>query len=370
MPHNPATNFSVQRSNSQIIKPHVIEPKPERRPTRHKRWLSLGLRVGLSGLLLAYLLSRLNGPQLLASVNNIDWRGWFLAFAIALLSQTLSGLRWAGLAQPIGFRLPRWRFQQLYFEGMFFSLCLPSSIGGDVIKAVRLGHDGRSRALAACTVVADRLAGLVAVLLIGLTALAQRAFDLTLAATALVAIAGLAVALIGTRIVFSGLGWAAAQLSHHPHVGGFLQRLLLYDHHPYVFWIGIGWGLLVQGLGVVVVMALGFALQLDLPIQAYCVSVPLVALMTALPISLAGVGVREGGLVWLLSGYGLTGELGMALGLLWTTVTMSSGLVGGLVYLFGPPLDRQELDEAESLADETATIDNASALCAAVELPS
>ena len=84
------------------------------------------------------------------------------------------------LARPLGFDFPQRHFTQLYFEGMFFSLCLPSSIGGDVVKAYRLAPDLNGRVLAACTVLADRATGVVALLVIGLTALGARTYELSM----------------------------------------------------------------------------------------------------------------------------------------------------------------------------------------------
>src|SRR5687768_11658067 len=147
---------------------------------RPKRWWGLVVRLALSGALLGYLLSRLDRGALSSAMRDVQVSGWLLGVLLYLASQVLSAIRWGSLARPIGFQLPWLRFGQLYFEGMFFSLCLPSSIGGDVIKAIRLGTDRRSRLLAACTVVADRAAGLLAILIIGLTALVQRNYSLSL----------------------------------------------------------------------------------------------------------------------------------------------------------------------------------------------
>jgi uncharacterized membrane protein YbhN (UPF0104 family) len=276
-----------------------------------------------------------------------------LAVLLYLFSQIASGVRWATLARPVGFRLGWLRFQQLYFEGMFFSLCLPSSIGGDVVKALRLGGDGRGRVLAACTVVADRVAGLLAIMLIGFTALAQRTYSLSPVQTAGVGLGLTAAVLVGTRIMFALLDWPTGRIPDHHPISHYLERLLPYHHHPYVFWGAIGLGLIVQGLNVLTVMALGGALGLDLPVEAYCIAVPLVGLMTALPISLNGVGVREGGLVWILATYyGLSDALGVALGLLWFSVTVATGLIGGLVYLLGPPLSKSQHDISTTIQDD------------------
>jgi hypothetical protein len=109
-------------------------------------------------------------------------------------------------------------------------------------------------------------------------------------------------------------------------------------------------------LNVLTVMALGGALGLELPATAYCVAVPLASLLSALPISLNGVGVREGALVWVLTPYGVSGAQGIALGLLWFSVTVATGLIGGLVYLLGPPLDKDpDLSSGSSSTDEDET---------------
>ncbi len=306
-----------------------------------KRLLGVVLRLALSAALLGYLLSRLDRQVLGDAISGVPAVGWLLAVLVYLLSQVVSAVRWAGLARPIGFHIGWLRFGQLYFEGMFFSLCLPSSIGGDVVKALRLGGDGRGRILAGCTVLADRLAGLVAVVLIGLTALAQRTYSLSPVQTGLVAIALSAMALAATRIGFAVLHWPGNRIADDHPLTHFLQRLLPYHRHPYVFWTAIGWSAIVQGLNVVTVMVLGDALGLELPLVAYCIAVPVVALLTVLPISLNGVGVREGGLVWILSTYGVSEAHGVALGLLWLSVSVVTGLIGGLVYLFGPPLPQE-----------------------------
>jgi len=83
--------------------------------------------------------------------------------------------------------------------------------------------------------------------------------------------------------------------------------------------------LVARGLGVV------------LPLSVWFAVVPLVALAMVLPISIGGVGVREGGLAFLLAPAGVTAERAVAIGLLWFLTTIGGGLIGGLLFL----LDRQ-----------------------------
>ena len=62
-------------------------------------------------------------------------------------------------------------------------------------------------------------------------------------------------------------------------------------------------------------------------------AVPLVALAMVLPISISGVGVREGGLALLLAPYGVPAEKAVAIGLLWFLLNILCGLAGGLMFL-------------------------------------
>ena len=114
-----------------------------------------------------------------------------------------------------------------------------------------------------------------------------------------------------------------------------LAKLLPYHERPAVFRRAVGWGLVVQLLNVLVVVELGQALGLRIPLLAYFNVVPVVAVLTLLPVSVSGVGVREGGLVWMLAAYGVGQGMGITLGVLWFLVTVAGGLVGGLAYLFG-----------------------------------
>ncbi len=310
---------------------------PARPAAAGRRW-SLWLRAIAGAALVAYLLLSTEWPPVLASIQGLVWTHWMAALGIYLASQVASAWRWAELARPLGFGYSRFRYLILYFEGMFFNLCLPSSIGGDVLKAYWLAPDSAGRMLAGCTVLADRVAGVVALGVIGLTALAGRTLGLELLMCLLVGIVLMAAAQASVTLGLWGWKWLAEQLPPNSRPAKVASRLLPYHERPNYFRRAVGWGLLVQALNVLTVVEIGQAMGLrlvDVPIVAYCVAVPVVALLTILPISISGVGVREQGMAWMLASYGVKAEMGVTLGLLWFSVTIASGLVGGLVYLFG-----------------------------------
>ncbi len=292
------------------------------------------LRLAVSGGLAWFLLAQSDLAAIRSSLANLDGRCWVAALFVYLISQVTSGHRWCTLSRAVGFGYPWTHFQKLYMEGMFFSLCLPSSIGGDVVKAVRLGRNASERFLAAGTVFADRLTGLTALCIIFATGFFARSWELSFAAALFFGAGVVLLALVSFLFGQWFLRGNSERLGRIPKLGVILAELNIYNHRPGVVFRAVGWSFVVQLANVAMVWLLGRGIGVDLPPASYFVAVPAVALASTLPLSINGVGVREGGLALLLKPDGLTEEQGVALGLLWFSIVMTSGLIGGLAFLW------------------------------------
>jgi len=97
----------------------------------------------------------------------------------------------------------------------------------------------------------------------------------------------------------------------------------------------IALSLAVQAANVVLVWLVGAAIALDVPASYYWIVVPLVTLATMLPISLNGMGVREGAMVLFLAPLGVPAGTAVSLAFLWFSVFTMASVLGGAVYLFG-----------------------------------
>ena len=123
----------------------------------------------------------------------------------------------------------------------------------------------------------------------------------------------------------------------------FVGRLLPYRQRPSLVMAAVGWSFVVQLAGVAAVVLVARALGVVQPALVWLSVVPLVALAMVLPISIGGFGVRENALEYLLRGYGVSSEAGVAIGLLWGVCTVIAGLVGGVLFL----LERQPVVPAD-----------------------
>jgi uncharacterized protein (TIRG00374 family) len=315
---------------------HVPESDPrETRPASRRlpAWVSITGRLAATTALMAYALRNIEWPQFVGLLKNAEWRWWAAGFLVGIAVQVLAALRWSALARPLGFEFPRWLFIWRFFEGSFFSLCLPSSIGGDVVKAYRLGNTTPRRLLAGCSVLADRLTGLAALGVLAGAALVASKQALGVPATLLVAALLLALAVLAFRIGVGSLDRLLDLIPTQHAARQFVAQLLPYHERPRLMSRAVAWSLLVQAGGAISVALIARSLGVMQPLSIWFSVIPLTALAMVLPISINGVGVRENALALLLAPHGVSQEKAVAIGLLWLASQIATGLIGGLLFL-------------------------------------
>src|SRR5262249_33990365 len=108
-----------------------------------------------------------------------------------------------------------------------------------------------------------------------------------------------------------------------------------YFQHPGLLLGTSGLSIGVQVANVLVVWLIGRALDVAVPAVYYSILVPMVTLFTLLPISLNGMGIREGSTVLFLAPLGVGEGMALCLAILWFFVLTTVSLCGGVVYFFG-----------------------------------
>jgi uncharacterized membrane protein YbhN (UPF0104 family) len=295
-------------------------------------------RVGGSVALLAFLGWRLDWAGLGSAFGGLRLGPWLAAVVAYALAQTLSALRWQLLARSVGFGGGYGRYLAHYSVGTFFNLVLPTSVGGDVVRAWYLSRAEGHRGAALLSVFADRASGLAVLIVLACAAAACSPVPLRPWLVALVAGLGAAVPLGLLALPF--LPALAARL---PLIGararGALERALeagrAYLRRPRLLAQVTGLAVLIQAVNVALLWLIGLGLGLDVPIAYYGVVMPLVALLTLLPVSVNGVGLREWGTALLLAPLGVPESQAVALALLQSAAFSAVSLAGGGFYLLG-----------------------------------
>ena len=305
------------------------------------------LRIAVSLAIAVYILINVDRGDLRRALAGVRPGLFAAALLLYLGGQVLSAYKWAVLGRSVGLDRSLLDYTRFYFIGMFFNLFGPSTIGGDVVRALYLG-DGRRRRLALSSVLFDRASGLAVMMALGATALLlfpRYGFPWPLT---------LGIGGGGTALLLGW--WMGPRLVRWLPERNRIRRQVENDLAP--FWrdrrlllriaalslafhltqVGVQW-ILARGVGT------------DLP-ASYCMIVyPVVSLMTALPVSVAGLGVREGGYLYFLTRIDVDDSIAVTLGLAWFTVTVLAGLLGGVLFLAsGARLPRLRAEPTERAA--------------------
>ena len=312
-------------------------PQSPKSPAR--RWAAFAAKAAVSVIALYLVLRGVDLTETLSLMAASRKLPWFAAFLLMVLSQVLSTFRWQILLRPLGFALPWPRVFSIYFVGMFFSLFLPSLVGGDAVKTFYVAGTWRRAPAALYTLLADRALGLAAqqvYTVIGLFLLG--AYLPGWLTASLAAFVALAYAVLCWLPRMAGpLLALSRRLRELPR-----EVLFTYWHDPLPALRAWAISLAIHLCLVLAHVLLGYSLGLAVTPAAFLVIYPVSAVVAFIPVSLNGIGLREAAYVYLLSLFGVPVEVAFSFGVMWFTVVLANGALGGVPYLFGGSLKVEE----------------------------
>jgi uncharacterized protein (TIRG00374 family) len=306
-----------------------------------KKFAVAALKLGVTLGLFSWLLSRIELDAvsgILAGVRGVDI---LIAIGLHTVAILLGGLRWWLLLGHTGASGPFRSIFPSYYLGIFFNNILPTGVGGDVVRTLHLKLRGHSLKSLVSSAIVDRLIGLGMILMIGSAALLAwpgAHFDDNSRRLALALL--LAVPLSAGLLFVPPLGAWLERLHgryRHTRVRGALLDLIRmcysYRAGKSLVLAAVAITVGMQSLVILCYYLLGNSVGIALPAIAYFAVVPVVLLAASLPISLGGLGVREGALVGLLLVMNVGSQPAIALSLLFLFVLWVSSAPGALVLL-------------------------------------
>ncbi|GJM43619.1 MAG: hypothetical protein DHS20C21_04610 [Gemmatimonadota bacterium] len=303
------------------------------------RTLGALVRLAIGVGLLVFLLVRVDLKQAWATLSATH-PAWLAAAVVAQLgSKTCWLLRWRALLGAAECRVPPGALARLILVGLFFNNFLPSSVGGDVMRALGLTRYGATRATAAASVLGDRVIGILALAIMAVAGGAVGAFfwpgqgpwGVAVGFAALVV--GLVVA-VGRPEVFRALtGFRGLPEAVSRKMKRVLDSLSLLAERRRILLVAILFSLGLAACSAVFHWSVGRAVEIQVPLVSYFVIVPTVMLFAALPITFNGLGVRELGLVGFLGAQGVPQEEAAVFAALAFVVPLTFAVAGGVVFL-------------------------------------
>lgn len=300
-------------------------------PFNTRSWLKLLIKTLVSCALIALILISVPFHHVFKVIRHADLGLLLAALVVQFLSTTLSAYRWQLMMQNLGFGQSFSFYWCSYFKGSFFNQGLPTSIGGDVLRVLDMASLGFRKRDAFYGVLVDRGIGLAALISLSLSVcffsshlLPAKVYYLVILTTVLL--------LFGSALLI--YLWHRYDFKHNSRL--FAVSLLLDTLRKAVAkkrFLLTGSSLLIPILAIVGFFITGWALGLRYSLDVYFLIVPLSILLTVVPVSLAGWGVREGTLIALFSIIGADHTTVLAMSALYGVMLIAVSLPGLFIYL-------------------------------------
>ncbi len=311
----------------------------------HRRAALAALRVAVSVTLLAILSTRVDMPSLWSSMEHASIAWLAVALGVYFVHVLASTWRWHLLLVAQNVHVPQRDLFRSLLVSYFFNNFLPSNIGGDVVRVRDTAVQARSKTLATLVILADRVLGVIGLLLVAAVAATTTFATGGAAGSPLVPAWLWVIAACGAAVVVpalllpAGVGRVLAPLTwlHPEWVGERIETvtktLQRFRAQPAVLASCFTGAVIVQALLVCYYLAVVYAL--DVPVRAaeLAVIVPVSLLVQMLPISVNGFGVREATFSFYFTRLGLPVHAGVLLSLVATFLTMLFSLSGLAVYV-------------------------------------
>ena len=271
------------------------------------------------------MLSKSGIEKVLSTLKDISIPAFIGAMLLYLFAQFISSVRWK-LLLPGTIRIRK--LFSLYLIGSFFSNLLPGVIGGDAVKGFYLYQMTKNGSLSLASIFMDRYIGFIV-----LIAICTFAFPFGFSYFLGSRIEWIFPIIVLSFIITSFLIFGLRIGKRIKTISTFYDYFHTYRNQKKVIGKAMLLSVLVQLSAIVSVNILALGFGQHIPILASLIFIPLTAMFTAVPISISGIGVREGAFVLFLGLINVKPEVATAISLSWFLSIATSNLLGLIEYL-------------------------------------
>ena len=295
------------------------------------------IRALVTLVVLAITLSRIDLSDALRVLGRLTPRPLIIVAALLVVDRLVMIWRWIALLRATGQSISLKSAAWIYLVSSFVGAFLPAGVGADLARAYTLTQRTSQGGQAVASVAADRLLGLISILLVGLFGAAfwrrgEEADVVVMAGAAFGVAAAFAVlwadtwvrwampaSLGDSRIAVRVLRYADALSAYRGHRGTMAFVLVL----------SVG----VQLLRILQAFVLGQGIGIGVPFAYYLIFMPVGLIALLLPISVSGFGAPQEIIVWLLRPAGVPDVDAFALSTLIVLSGIAANLPGAILYL-------------------------------------
>lgn len=342
LPGNQAANGEDKPQRVASRETGLLHPLTGRTPSHmDKARLKYGLKIAISLSIIGYILTRIEWGEFFTTVSRASM--WLLVLALGqlLIERVWAVFKWRELIRAAGAPVSMWGLLYSYCIGSFWGMFLPSSLSTDVLRGYYFASHYADPALAAASVVVDRMMGMFSLFAFAVTGLLFGGGlfgNSILVAVVLLMLGGMAAAALLLRDKV--LGWLEQKISFFSSntIGMKLIKvhrcLQSFGRCPAALALSFFYSLILQAIRVLTIYITARAFFLDVSLAMVFFVVPVSMIIIMIPVSIGGFGVREGSFVALFSLAGLSINDSFLVAFTNSIQATTVTIIGGLIFIF------------------------------------
>ena len=311
--------------------------------TSKKYQLLILLKLSIAITLVAVIVSRVNLEDVwdvFVEADKLLIAGAFLLYFVGLC---VIATRWKILLAVQGVSAGFFTLVKSMLVAVFFNNFLPSTIGGDAMRAYDTWKMGGGKTQSVSIIFIDRLLGIFTLFIFALLALLLSSIDVSFIPNIkLWILLAVATGFLGIYILF----FKAAVISRYLHTddqadSGLVRRLLLkvfdvfavYNGKPGILFIALFLSVLLQLNVIFHYYLIALSLGIDISVQAMFIIVPVAIVVMMIPVSINAIGIREAIFVTMFAFYGVSNADALAFSWMSFVLITLLGVIGGIVFM-------------------------------------
>lgn len=315
---------------SESITPTVSEPDAFRQHPAPKRWIAFIVKCAISGTILLLIARNIDLSNVWNSIKGIPV-AYAIVALLALVAQTvLMTARWRLIARFFGVDIPFIPALRVLYIGLLANQGFPSFIAGDAIRAYWMRKRGGSLGNALRIVIIDRVTALVVLVLLLVPSIGYLLPNVTSPTVVtglwIILLSGLFGILlfflldhlprrlrdIGPVAAIVATSAQARRLARNARESAVVSMQALVGHLLTAIYLYV----MVRGI------------RIDLSFLQCLALMPPIVLISMLPFSIAGWGIREGTMITAMAIFGIAPELAFSVSVLYGIFGLLHGMIG------------------------------------------
>jgi len=300
-------------------------------------------KVALTALFLYFIFLKVEIGEIRGAILSIKPIYFVLLIVISFLMITISCVKWRLFLFDRGIHVSLSRLIRYYLIGYFFNNILPSTIGGDLFRSYFLGRQIKSQSTSFGSVFMERLTGLIALLILSVVSLT---LNPTLVRIPSILFSVLLMGAVLALIIFLFIiddsrrihSFLVKRIPYMDSVSEKIERAMTsvscFKTNTRLLAYAMFYSFIFQIMAIINSLICCWALGAHPSVLNLAVIVPIIMLVSTLPITLGGLGLWEGSFAFFFSLVGLSPILAISVALILRFKNILMGIIGGVVFLF------------------------------------